>query len=182
MACLCLCVLLCNWSFSARLSAPPSPFLHSRATTQNRTHTFCRPYHLGKLTHSNFLQAFHAYDPDDTGQVDLANVMDLLDSHKTRKHGSDTEKLKNELSNRNDVSKVKDKHHVTFAEFCAALKKFADDANAAFGKNLEETSGPSHKKAFKVTKDKEKQNELTASLNVSINELNSESTIEQKVQ
>ena len=65
------------------------------------------------------MQAFQAYDPDDTGQVDLAKVMDLLDDHKVKKHGSDTERLKKQLSSR----QPQDKHLL--------LKNFAVHLNAA---------------------------------------------------
>ena len=95
------------------------------------------------------MQAFQAYDPDDTGQVDLAKVMDLLDDHKVKKHGSDTERLKKQLSSR----QPQDKHHITFEEFCSALERYADNLNQEFGEKLEtasSASGQQHKRVFKA--------------------------------
>ena len=89
-----------------------------------------------------------AYDPDDTGQVDLAKVMDLLDDHKVKKHGSDTERLKKQLSSR----QPQDKHHITFEEFCSALECYADDSNQEFGEKLEtasSASGQQHKRVLR---------------------------------
>jgi hypothetical protein len=76
--------------------------------------------------------------------------MDLLDDHKTKKHGSNTEMMKEQLS-----EGPKDKHHVTFEEFCAALETFADNSNDRFGEKLENASqatGQQHKKLFKSSK------------------------------
>ena len=76
--------------------------------------------------------------------------MDLLDDHKTKKHGSDTEMMKKRL-----LEGPQDKHHVTFEEFCSALEAFADNSNESFGEKLEQASranGQQHKKAFKSSK------------------------------
>ena len=78
--------------------------------------------------------------------------MDLLDDHTAKKHGSDTSGLKMRLSNRSSdasgAATVRDKHEVTFEEFCNALQGFAKDANSSFNSKLERASS-SHKNVFR---------------------------------
>lgn len=81
--------------------------------------------------------------------------MDLLDDHKSKKHGSDIEMLRAQLSKRDSgsgESSVQDSHQVTFEEFCNALQTFAQATKSTFGAKLEKASS-SHKKAFKIRKE-----------------------------
>jgi len=108
-------------------------------------------------------EAFHQFDPDDTGYVDLHQVMELLDDHGGRKHGpanvgtlkatlSQSSKLSSKSSGSGgsggSSSKV-DTRHVTFEEFVAAIEAFQAESKDDFENHMVERSKEeNHRKKF----------------------------------
>ena len=82
-------------------------------------------------------EAFHAYDPDDTGMVDLHKIMELLDDHTTKKHGSNVDLVKDHITQTREENKCEDTRHVTFDEFVNALNAFQDTTNEDWEEKLE---------------------------------------------
>ena len=117
-------------------------------------------------------EAFHSFDPDDTGMVDLHKVMDMLEAHNTKKHGANVSSVGEHLKSLSErslegaersragssqaatkkeprKSKVNDTSHVTFEEFRAALSNFHEDSTVAFNQELSSVSKKeSHKNIF----------------------------------
>ena len=94
-------------------------------------------------------EAFHAFDPDDTGMVDLHKVMELLDDHKQKKHGSDTTIVKQHITRGRSENKCEDTRHVTFDEFVAALDAFQKTSTSNFETSLENhPEKDTHRKKF----------------------------------
>jgi Ca2+-binding EF-hand superfamily protein len=106
-------------------------------------------------------EAFHSFDPDDTGTVDLHVVLDLLDQHNTKKHGADVSSIGIEFKNRErSESKVGDTHRVTFEEFCGALTAFHKNSTTEFNLQLESKSNEeNHKHQYNHKSHKVYENE-----------------------
>jgi calcium-dependent protein kinase len=116
-------------------------------------------------------EAFHQFDPDDTGFVDLHQVMDLLDDHGGRKHGPNVTTLKRQLSaTSNDLANEKteevDTRHVTFEEFVRAIEAFQTESKDDFeGHMVARSDAENHTKKFVAAK-KSKDDAVVDSVSV----------------